>query len=66
MLHPLEMTIPISVLGLSDIKVTAIYLRDNVELIIDVESTVEETKCRNCRAICEKHGADREMGSVAN
>lgn len=34
---------------------------DNIELIIDVESTVEETKCRNCGAICEKHGSDREM-----
>ena len=34
---------------------------DNIELIIDVESTVEDTKCRNCGAICEKHGSDREM-----
>tara|TARA_B110000091_G_scaffold141123_1_gene150761 strand:+ start:225 stop:1505 length:1281 start_codon:yes stop_codon:yes gene_type:complete len=61
MLLPLEMTIPLSVLGLSDIKINAIYIRDNIELIIDVESTVEDTKCRNCGAICEKHGSDREM-----
>jgi transposase len=61
MLHPLEMIIPLSVLGLSDIKINAIYLRDNIELIIDVESTVEDTKCRNCGETCEKHGSDREM-----
>ena len=61
MLQSLEMTIPLSVLGLSDIKVNAVYLRDNIELIIDVESTVEDTKCRNCGAVCEKHGSDREM-----
>ena len=48
MLKKLEMTIPSELLGLSDINILEIYLRDNRELIIKVESTQTNTPCRNC------------------
>lgn len=38
MLKKLEMTIPSELLGLSDINILEIYLRDSRELIIKVES----------------------------
>jgi transposase len=61
MLEQLDMTIPLSVLGLSNVTVEGIYLRNGCELVIKVASTEEETHCRKCGAICDKHGHDREM-----
>lgn len=61
MLEQLDMTIPSSVLGLSNVAVEGIYLRNGCELVIKVASTEEDTHCRKCGAICDKHGHDREM-----
>ena len=61
MLEQLDMTIPLSVLGLSNVTVEGIYLRNGCELVIKVASTEEDTHCRKCGAICDKHGHDREM-----
>ena len=60
MLEKLDMTIPSNLLGLSEVEIATIYLRSGSELVINVESTREDTTCRNCGAICEKHGYDRE------
>ena len=48
MLTKIDMDIPLELLGLSDIKLTVINLRNKRELIIKVESTKETTTCRNC------------------
>jgi len=61
MLKKLEMIIPSELLGLSDINILEIYLRDNRELIIKVESTQPNTPCRNCGKTCKAHGYDRPM-----
>ena len=55
------MIIPSELLGLSDINIVEIYLRDNRELIIKVESTQTNTPCRNCGKTCKVHGYDRPM-----
>jgi hypothetical protein len=47
MLTKLNMTIPVELLGLSDIKINEINLRNNRELVISAESTKVETSCRN-------------------
>ena len=60
MFEKLDMTIPSNLLGLSEVEIDAIYLRNGSELVIDVESTQEDTTCRNCGEICEKHGYDRQ------
>lgn len=61
MLSKLDMIIPVELLGLSDVKIIDIALRNNRELIIKVESTEEETTCRNCGKVCKSHGVDRPM-----
>lgn len=61
MLKKIEMVIPAELLGLSDVKVIEIYLRDGTELIIKVVSTCEDTKCRKCGKDCKSHGYDRPM-----
>ena len=61
MLEQLDMAIPLCVLGLSDVTIEGIYLRNGCELIIKVVSTEEKIHCRKCGAICDKHGNDREM-----
>lgn len=61
MLKKLEMVIPAELLGLSDIRILEIYLRDQRELIIKVESTREDTLCRKCGRVCKSHGYDRAM-----
>lgn len=61
MLKKLDMIIPAELLGLSDINILEIYLRDNQELIIQVESTQKNTVCRNCGKTCKAHGYDRPM-----
>jgi transposase len=55
------MTIPVELLGLSDIKIIEINLRNNRELVISAESTKEETICRNCGKGCKPNGSDRPM-----
>lgn len=44
MLEQLDMTIPLSVLGLSNVAVEGIYLRNGCELVIKVASTEEDTQ----------------------
>lgn len=61
MLKKLDMVIPTELLGLSNVNVLEIYLRNNRELIIKVESTQEKTFCRNCGKVCKAHGYDRAM-----
>jgi transposase len=61
MLTKIDMDIPLELLGLSDIKLTEINLRNKRELIIKVESTKETTTCRNCGKDCKSHGYDRPM-----
>ena len=61
MLTKLDMVIPVELLGLSDIKIVEIGLRGTRELVIKVESTQDETTCRNCGKICQSHGYDRAM-----
>jgi hypothetical protein len=61
MLKKLEMTLPSELLGLSDINILEIYLRDGRELVIQVESTQANTPCRNCGKTCKSHGYDRPM-----
>lgn len=61
MLQKLDMVIPAELLNLSDIRVQAIYLRNKRDLIIQVESTKNETICRQCGGVCKSHGSDRPM-----
>lgn len=61
MLKKLDMVIPTELLGLSDVNILEINLRNNRELIITVESIKAETLCRNCGKICKAHGYDRPM-----
>jgi len=57
----LDMNIPVELLGLSDIEIQSIYLRNHDELVIEVKSTQDDTCCRNCGRKCKDHGYD---GSV--
>jgi len=66
MLQKLDRVIPAKLLNLSDIQVLAIYLRDSWDLIIQVESTRDETVCRKCGNTCKPHGHDREMGLLTD
>ena len=61
MLQKLDMTIPPEILGLSDVNITEVNLRNQRELIIKVKSTQEETPCRKCGKICKANGYDRPM-----
>ena len=61
MLTKLDMVIPVELLGLSGINIIEIGLRGTRELVIKVESTEEETTCRNCGKVCQSHGVDRPM-----
>ena len=61
MLKKLDMVIPVELLGLSDVLIKSIHLRNNRELIIEVKSIKEETLCRNCGRMCKDHGYDRAM-----
>ena len=45
MFEKLDMTIPSNLLGLSEVEIDTIYLRNGSELVIDVESTREDTTC---------------------
>ena len=60
-MNKLDMVLPVELLGLSDIKINEIYLRNKRELVIKVESIKDETICRNCGKICKPHGYDRAM-----
>ncbi|WP_236003113.1 transposase, partial [Cysteiniphilum marinum] len=55
------MVLPVELLGLSDIEILNISLRDRRELIIEVKSTKDDIVCRNCGRKCEDHGYDRAM-----
>lgn len=61
MLTKLDMVLPVELLGLSDIQILNISLRDRRELIIEVKSTKDDIVCRNCGKKCEDHGYDRAM-----
>ena len=61
MLTKLDMVLPVELLGLSDIEILNISLRDRRELIIEVKSTKDDIVCRNCGRKCEDHGYDRAM-----
>lgn len=61
MLQKLDMKIPVEILGLDDVNITEVHLRNHRELIIKVESTKKETPCRKCGKLCKAHGYDRAM-----
>ena len=57
----LDMNIPNEVLGLADIEIISIYLRNETELVIETQSTQDTISCRNCGSECKAHGYDRPM-----